>query len=150
MIIVFLILGFAFNFLQTEYGITFYEAPEFTRQLCTFWLKISKVKRKGGVWDLDFPTIKAPSALGLGLFSSTVVLSLFSTFQVFATLNALIVLISCVLFPFDVTLKLPTSTSWGPWMFCNTSHSFSLSCVIFYSSNTVMFSLIFFKYSTTL
>jgi hypothetical protein len=37
-------------FRQTDQGITFDDAPESTIQLCTFLLKISKVKRKGGTF----------------------------------------------------------------------------------------------------
>jgi len=36
-------------FLEIEYDIIFDEAPESTEQLCTFMLKISKVRGKGGV-----------------------------------------------------------------------------------------------------
>ena len=35
------------------------EAPESTKQLCTFMLKISNVIWKGGVMDFDFPPIMA-------------------------------------------------------------------------------------------
>lgn len=38
------------------------EAPKSTKRLCKFLLKISKVRRNGGVWDLDLPPIKAMSA----------------------------------------------------------------------------------------
>ena len=85
------ICGSTLSFLQIEYDITFDEALKSTRDLWTFWLKNSKFKRNGGVWDHNFLPIKAPSTLGLGLFSSIVVLSLYSTLEVFATLDALTV-----------------------------------------------------------
>ena len=50
-----------FNFKQTEYDMIFEESPESTKQLCTFLLNISKVKRKGGVCELDFSPIRIKS-----------------------------------------------------------------------------------------
>ena len=44
--------------LHTERGITLDEAPDYTIQLCTFLLNISKVSKKGGV----------PLLLGFGGF----------------------------------------------------------------------------------
>lgn len=35
------------------------EAPKSPKQLCRFLLKVSKVKRNGGAWDLDIPPIRA-------------------------------------------------------------------------------------------
>ena len=88
MILVLHILGCALSFLQTEQGITFDEALESTKQLWKFLLRISKVKRKRGVWDLDILPISAPSTLGfVFLTSSSVVFSLLSELEVFATIE---------------------------------------------------------------
>lgn len=51
--------GWMFNLAQTVLGKILDDAPESTRQLCNFLLKTSKVRRNGGVWDLDLPPIRA-------------------------------------------------------------------------------------------
>ena len=63
-------LGCPFIFLQTESGITLTDAPESTKQLCTLWLKISKVRRNGGVLYLDLPpTLASPISSSSGWLS---------------------------------------------------------------------------------
>ena len=63
-----------FNFKQTEYGIMFEEALKSIRQLCTFLLNTSKVKRKGGVCELDLSPIKITSLASIFLGESLGVL----------------------------------------------------------------------------
>ena len=149
MILVFHIWGSSLIYLHIEYGITFDEALECITQLCTLPLHISKVKINGGVWDLDFFLIKASSALGSLLFWSTMALDLFSTFEVFSTLEDLVDLLTYTFFPLSVTFVSPIDTSWGPWICCRYSCNCSLSCVILHSVNKVMIAFIFFKSSTT-
>ena len=42
-------MGWPLIFLHTESGMTFDEAPESTKQLCTLWLKKSNDDKKGKV-----------------------------------------------------------------------------------------------------
>ena len=48
-------LGYPLILLQTESGMTLIDALESTKQLCALKLKISKVRRNGGVLNLDLP-----------------------------------------------------------------------------------------------
>ena len=60
--------GTALSFLHTEYGMTFFEAPESIIQLCTLRSQISNVSRKGGVEESDFlPMDEALTEVGLSL-----------------------------------------------------------------------------------
>ena len=71
-----------------------------------------KGKRKGGVWDLDLLPISAPSALGFGLLtSSSVVFSLLSEFEVFATVDVLTTLVVFTFFSFGVVFELLMTTA---------------------------------------
>ena len=102
----------ALSFLQTEYSITFDEAPKPTKQLWTFLLKISKVKRKGGVWGIDLLPISAPSALGFGLLtSSSVAFYLLSELEVFATVDVLTTLVVFTFFSFGIAFELLITTA---------------------------------------
>jgi len=42
-----------FSFLHIDHGMTLVDVPDSMRQLCTLKLKISKIKRKGGVVPLE-------------------------------------------------------------------------------------------------
>jgi hypothetical protein len=50
--------GLTLSFSHTLRGITLEEALESTMKLCTFLLKISKVNKNGGVFDLNLCPIK--------------------------------------------------------------------------------------------
>jgi len=70
----------ALIFWQTDQGITLDDAPESTIQLCTFLLKIMKVKRKGGT----FLRVLEVVAWGFLLAISKATLStLFTSFTLF-------------------------------------------------------------------
>jgi hypothetical protein len=73
----------ALIFWQTDQGITFDDAPESTIQLCTFLLKISKVKRKGGTFLRVFRVVACGFLLAVSNATLSTLLALFTLFTLF-------------------------------------------------------------------
>ena len=112
-------LGCPFIFLQTDIGMTLTDAPKSTRKLCTLWLKISKVRRKGGCLFLDLPPMLASP-----ISSSSWGWLIVGSFS-FASSSALNSLSFCY-----GTLNISNSGTFAFIFFKSSTTSYSINCLV--------------------